>query len=186
MIVVSDTVPLRYLIFIDEVNILESLFTKILIPQAVFEDMQRPKTPQKVKDWMNSQPGWLEIRQADISLYTPQKRIGAGQREAFALALELNADAVLLDDNGARVEANRLKLTTIRTLDILERAARQELIDLPQAIAKLAQTNFRLPPQAMIDAMLDRYRLQKEIKSRRFEQLLAKVPDVEPAENDRF
>lgn len=101
MIIVSDTVPLRYLIYIDEVDILASLFTKLLIPQAVFADMQRPKTPQKVKDWLNQHPSWLEVRQADISLYTPQKRIGAGEREAFALAIELNADAVLLDDNGA-------------------------------------------------------------------------------------
>ena len=69
MIIVSDTVPLRYLIYIDEVDILESLFTKILIPQAVFDDMQRPKTPQKVKDWLNHCPSWLEIRQADTSLY---------------------------------------------------------------------------------------------------------------------
>jgi predicted nucleic acid-binding protein len=40
MIIVSDTVPLRYLVYIDEVDILETLFTKILIPQAVFDDMQ--------------------------------------------------------------------------------------------------------------------------------------------------
>ena len=182
MIIVSDTVPLRYLIYIDEVGILESLFTKILIPPAVFDDMQRPKTPQKVKDWLNHCPSWLEIRQADTSLYTPQKRIGAGEREAFALAIELNADAVLLDDNGARVEANRLKIMTIRTFDILERAAIKGLLDLPSAIAKLEQTNFRMPPKEVVDAMLDRNRLLKE----RFEQLLAKVPDVEPEESDKL
>ncbi|MDX2041928.1 MAG: hypothetical protein SF097_11795 [Acidobacteriota bacterium] len=85
MIIVSDTVPLRYLIYIDEVGILESLFAKIVIPQAVFDDMQRPKTPQKVKDWLQNHPDWLEVRQADTSLYTPEKRIGAGEREAFCV-----------------------------------------------------------------------------------------------------
>jgi len=164
MIIVSDTAPLRYLISIDEADILESLFAKILIPQAVFDEMQQPKTPQKVKDWLNNRPDWLEIRQADISLYIPQKRIGAGEREAFALAIELNADAVLLDDNGARVEANRLNITTIRTFDILERAARNGLLDLPAAIAKLAQTNFRMPPTEVVDAMLERDRLAPAIQ----------------------
>lgn len=166
MIIVSDTAPLRYLISIDEADVLESLFTKILIPQAVFDEMQQPKTPQKVKDWLNNHPSWLEVRQADISLYTPQKHIGAGEREAFALAIELNADAVLLDDNGARVEANRLNLTTIRTFDLLERAAIQGLLDLPVAIAKLEQTNFRMPPQDVIDAMLDRDKLRKQTQSK--------------------
>ena len=98
------------------------------------------------------------------------------------MAIELNADAVLLDDNGARVEANRLKIMTIRTFDILERAAIKGLLDLPSAIAKLEQTNFRMPPKEVVDAMLDRNRLLKE----RFEQLLAKVPDVEPEESDKL
>lgn len=70
MIIVSDTAPLRYLIDIDEADILESLFASILIPQAVFVEMQQPKTPQKVKDWLNNHPSWLEIRQANISLFT--------------------------------------------------------------------------------------------------------------------
>ena len=165
MIIVSDTAPLRYLINIDEANILERLFARILIPQAVFDEMQRSKTPQKVKDWLNNHPSWLEIRHADISLYTPQKRIGLGEREAFALAIELQADAVLLDDNGARVEANRLNLTIIRTIDLLERAAIKGLLDLPAAIAKLEQTNFRMPPKDVLDAMLDRDRLRKQAQS---------------------
>jgi predicted nucleic acid-binding protein len=70
----------------------------------------------------------------------------------------------MLDDNGARVEANRLKLTTIRTFDILERAAIQGLLDLPSAIAKLAQTNFRMPPKDIIDAMLDRDQVRKQMQ----------------------
>lgn len=89
-----------------------------------------------------------------------------GEREAFALAIELQADAVLLDDNGARVEANRLNITTIRTFDILERAAIQGLLDLPAAIAKLEQTNFRMPPQDVIAAMLDRDKLRKQTQTK--------------------
>ena len=59
MIIVSDTAPLRYLIDIGESDILERLFTRILIPQAVFDEMQRPQTPQNVKDWLNNPPlGW--------------------------------------------------------------------------------------------------------------------------------
>ena len=67
MIIVSDTTPLRYLIEIEKAHILESRFEKIVIPQAVFNDLQRPKTPQPVKEWIINHPAWLEVRQADLS-----------------------------------------------------------------------------------------------------------------------
>jgi len=161
MTIISDTTPLRYLIEIEKAYILESLFGRVIIPQAVFNDLQRPKTPQPVKEWIVNHPAWLEVRQADLSLYTPQKRIGAGECEAFALALELQADAVLLDDKGAMVEAKRLGLITIRTFDILERAAKENLLDLPETIEWIKRTSFRLPPAKIINEILGRDRLRK-------------------------
>src|SRR5215475_10867181 len=161
MTIISDTTPLRYLIEIEKAYILESLFGRVIIPQAVFNDLQRPKTPQPVKEWIVNHPAWLEVRQADLSLSTPQKRIGAGECEAFALALELKADAVLLDDKGAMVEAKRLGLITIRTFDILERAAKENLLDLPETIEWIKRTSFRLPPAKIINEILGRDRLRK-------------------------
>jgi predicted nucleic acid-binding protein len=161
MTIISDTTPLRYLIEIEKAYILESLFGRVIIPQAVFNDLQRPKTPQPVKEWIVNHPAWLEVRQADLSLYTPQKRIGAGECEAFALALELQADAVLLDDKGAMVEAKRLGLITIRTFDILERAAKENLLDLPETIEWIKRTSFRLPPAKIINEILERDQLRK-------------------------
>lgn len=156
MIVVSDTTPLRYLIEIEQVQILENLFGKIVIPEKVADELQRAKTPQKVKDWMLARPDWLEVRKADLTLFTPQKKIDDGEREAFALAIELNADAILLDDKNALPEARRLKLQTIALFTLLERAATRNLIDLPQTIDSIRQTSFRLPPEADIQAMLER------------------------------
>jgi len=132
MIVISDTTPLRYLIETDNAFVLKDLFSGIIIPTAVFNELQRSQTPQPVRDWMANRPAWLIVRQANLSIYTPQKRIGDGEHETFALALELNADAVLGDDKGALVEAKRLNLVTIRLFDLLERAAQQGLIDLSE------------------------------------------------------
>lgn len=162
MIIVSDTTPLRYLIEIEKAHILETLFGRVIIPQAVFDDLQRAETPQKVRDWVVNRPDWLELRQADQSLYTPQKKIGDGEREAFALVLELNADAVLLDDKGALVEAKRLSIRAIRTFAILESAAAKDLLDLPQTVDELRRTSFRFPPQKDVEAMLERDRARKE------------------------
>lgn len=165
MITVSDTTPLRYLIDVDEVHILETLFGQVIIPEKVAEELQRPKTPQKVKDWMQARPAWLEVRKADLSIFTPQKKINDGEREAFALALELQADTVLLDDFAALPEAKRLKLQTVALFTLLERAAARDLIDLPQAVDKMRKTTFRLPPEDEIQAMLERDRIRRESKS---------------------
>lgn len=164
MIIVSDTTPLRYLVEIDKAHILEKLFGRVIIPQAVYNDLQGTKTPQKVKDWVAHHPDWLDVREADASLYTPSKKIGDGEREAFALAIELKADAVLLDDKGALVEAKRLRLRAIRTFAILESAAAIDLLDLPQTVAEMRKTSFRFPPQKDVDAMLERDRKRKEAK----------------------
>ncbi len=162
MIIVSDTTPLRYLIEIEEIHILEKLFGEVIIPEKVAEELQRPKTPQQVKDWMQARPGWLHVRKADLSFFIPQKKIDEGEREAFALALELKADAVLLDDKDATTEAARHNILTIPTFTILERAAAGNLLDLPLTVDAMRRTSFRLPSEKDITAMLERDRLRKQ------------------------
>jgi predicted nucleic acid-binding protein len=165
MIVVSDTSPLRYIIEIDKAHILETIFGKIIIPEKVAEELQGSKTPQQVRDWMKTPPAWLEVQHADLSLFTPQRKIHDGEREVFALAIELKADAVLLDDKGALTEAKRLNLRVIRTFAIFENAATMVLLDLSQTVAAMRRTSFRFPPQKDVDAMLERDRQRKEQKS---------------------
>ncbi len=167
MIIIADTTPLRYLIEIEEVHILEELFGRVIVPQAVFDELQDLRTPQKVKVWVQSHPDWLELRPADISLFTPQRKIGAGEREALALAIAFNANAVLLDDNGAIQEARRLNLHAYRTFFILEQAAEKNFLDLPEAIRKMRQTGFYLPPEEAIQAMLERDRQRKEAEEKK-------------------
>jgi len=42
MIVIADSTPLHYLILIHQVDLLPQLFDRILIPPAVFEELQPP------------------------------------------------------------------------------------------------------------------------------------------------
>jgi predicted nucleic acid-binding protein len=156
MIIVSDTTPLRYLIEIEEIQIIERLFGRVIIPRKVSEELRGRRTPPTVKAWIQSPPAWLEIREADISLFVPLKPIHEGEREAIALALQLNADALLCDDRDAISEAERLSIPTVRLFNILERAAERDLLDLPEALDKMSRTTFYAPPYQIIDAMLER------------------------------
>jgi predicted nucleic acid-binding protein len=66
MIIVSDTSPINYLVLIGEIEILRKLAGQVIIPQAVYRELQDPHTPQQVKDWIDSGPAWIEVRQAKM------------------------------------------------------------------------------------------------------------------------
>lgn len=61
MIIVSDTAPLNYLVLIDQSHLLHDLYGCIAIAEAVRNEMQRADTPEKVRDFVNNPPGWLEV-----------------------------------------------------------------------------------------------------------------------------
>lgn len=143
MIVVSDTTPLRYLIEIEAIEILPGLFGQVAIPVAVSEELQHPKSPPKIKAWIQSPPAWLEIQPADISLFAPVIPLDRGETEAISLAIELGADAILIDERAGKSESARVGLLVLPTLTILEAAGARGLLDLPEAIDRLSKTSFR-------------------------------------------
>ena len=161
MIIISDTSPINYLILTGDIEILEKLFGRVVIPLAVFSELQHAKAPQPVKDWIVQAPAWLEVKQAAEALFTPSRKLGNGEREAIALAMELKADAVLIDDRDGTQEAREQSLIALGTVSVLERAAEKDLLDLPAAIDRLSQTSFRFPPVEIIEAMLERDRKRK-------------------------
>ncbi len=156
MIVIADTTPLNYLVLIDRTEILPQLYGRVLIPPAVWEEFQRPDTPEAVRAWIGQRPAWLEIRRAKSSPEPALGNLGAGEREAITLAEELHADRLILDDHAARRVATQRKLTVIGTLGVLAEAAECGLIDLSDAIARLQQTSFYVSPEVLAP-LLNRY-----------------------------
>ncbi len=92
MIVIADTTPLNYLVLIGRVEILPQLYGRVLIPLAVWEEFQRPETPQAVRAWIARPPAWLQIHPVERTSDPAIENLGAGECEAIALAEELHAD----------------------------------------------------------------------------------------------
>ena len=70
-----------------------------------------------------------------------------GEREAIALAEELQADQLLLDGADARREAARRNLPFIGTLGVLREAAHRELLDLRVVLVQLRRpVSLWIPP----------------------------------------
>ena len=155
MIVVADTSPLNYLILIDEIDLLPALFGKVLLPNAVFRELNHPKTAPKVLEWMANLPAWVEVRDVVSTADAALMRLDAGEREAILLALELGVSTVLIDELEGRQQAERFHLEVRGTLGILERGAKLGKINFRQALSRLEQTSFRISP-ALRKAFLQR------------------------------
>lgn len=143
MVIISDTSPIHYLAQIEELHLLPALFGRVIIPQKVFDEIQQPKTPDPVKAFAASLPAWVEVRSISSPVDDSLASLDQGEQEAITLALELEADALLIDEVLGREAARLHGLHIIGTLRVLYDAARFGLCDLEQAFAKLQQTNFR-------------------------------------------
>jgi len=155
MIVVADASPLRYLLLIEVADILPKLYGRVLTSPVVLEELSQSHTPEAVRQWAASRPGWLQLRTPLRPLAGLPVNLGAGERDAITLAEELRADALLIDDRAGRREAQRRLIPIQGTLSLIDLAGRHGLIDLPAAIARLRQTNFRVE-EYLYQLILDR------------------------------
>lgn len=144
MIVVADTTPINYLILIGEIHVLEQLYGRIILPAAVREELLHPRAPAAVRDWVASSPSWVEILSPKLILDFAPVKLDRGEREAIALALELAADQMIVDEMRGRREAENRGFTVIGTLGVLEEASHEGLLDLKSAVEQLRRTNFHI------------------------------------------
>ena len=122
MIVVSDTSAITSLIQIGEETILHRLFSRVIIPPAVRDELLQ---------FHQTLPGFLEIvepaqKKRVIELL---EELDAGESEAIALAEETGPDYLLIDDLAARTVAIAKGLPVIGLLGVLVKAKRSRAID---------------------------------------------------------
>ncbi len=143
MIVVADTSPLNYLIRLGLVDGLHRLYDRVLVPQAVLMEMRHPGAPQAVRAWAQSPPAWLEMIEVERLDRTLASGLGNGEREAISLALTLDADILLIDEQLGRKEATARRLRPVGTLAIVLEAALLGEADLSASLASLERLGFR-------------------------------------------
>jgi len=156
-VVVADTSPLRYLLQIDQIELLPRLFEKILIPSVVCDELKHPSAPEVVRNWMNMRPGWLEVSVVSSGEDPSLAALDEGEKSAIALGLSLRADLILIDDSRGAAVARDKGFEVTGTLGILDLAARRGMIDLADALARLRTTNFRRREE-LFDALLKQHK----------------------------
>jgi hypothetical protein len=78
-LVVADSSPLNYLVWIEQVEILPALFERIFVPEVVQNELRHSEAPESVRRWIAAPPSWLEIvpeehESGEPGLVTPGRR----------------------------------------------------------------------------------------------------------------
>ena len=159
MIVVSDSSPLIALARINRLDLLHSLYERILIPTEVHHEVTVAG---------HHLPGGREVRVADWvevverrssggqSLEQACEGLGRGERGSILLAKALSADLVLLDEWKARRAARSAGLSVVGCLGVLEVGARKGIVsDLRSAYRDLLREGIRFDIR-LLQESLDR------------------------------
>jgi predicted nucleic acid-binding protein len=127
-VVVADTSPIRALAYLKHLALLERLFGTVFVPPAVERELHHPRdggSPVDISPFpflrvaLPLDVGRVEELQADLD---------PGEAEAIALALQLNAGLLLVDERKARLFAQRAGIPFVGVLGILLRAKQQNLV----------------------------------------------------------
>jgi len=143
--VVSNSTPLTALSRIRRLHLLRELFSEVTIPAAVYDEVViagdgRAGGPEVE----NAQ--WIihhQVKNKDLVAFL-RISLDAGEAEAIALAKEINADLVLLDDNDGRNIAGSVGINFTGTIGILLRYYRGRSTDFKVALDELLAQGFRL------------------------------------------
>jgi predicted nucleic acid-binding protein len=129
MMVVSNTSPIVNLAVVGQLDLLRQLYGKVVIPQSVYHEIAVIGAGQPGATEVSTFE-WIETRQVtDRPLLAALRlELDEGEAEAIALAVELQAGLLLLDERKGRVVASQLGLRFIGLLGVLVEAKHKGLI----------------------------------------------------------
>jgi predicted nucleic acid-binding protein len=128
-LIICNTTPLLYLYQLDLLSILHDICDRIIVPQAVVEEL-RVGGKQGIEVPNVLLFDWIEIRSPLSNSARPLiQDLGDGETEVLLLALENPGSLVILDDNHARTYAQLNKIPVIGTCGILLKAKSEGYIN---------------------------------------------------------
>jgi predicted nucleic acid-binding protein len=154
MKVVANTTPIISLASINRLELLEKLFGKVIIAEAVYHEIKAKK--HYGYDAVDST--FIEVQPIKGVLYRDflLQELDLGEAETIILAKEINADIVIIDENLGYKIANNAGLTVVRTLSILLKAKEKGHIQALKPLLDEMLNKGRWYSKAVYDAVLTR------------------------------
>lgn len=157
MLVVSNTSPISNLAIIGRLYLLRSQFREIWIPGAVQSELDQLGHPAALKEIQQAiQDGWIKplaLREDKVARLLAAA-LDPGEAEAIALALEMSADRILLDERDGRSAAERAGLGVTGVLGVLLRAKEDGQIQLIKPEVEALRTRARFFLSARMQEMV--------------------------------
>lgn len=123
-IVVSDSTPLIHLARIGELEILRRIFRRVLIPVAVEKEIIEQGIDHADAESIRSAIGkWIDrgepVSPEKVGAIARSARLHAGEIESIALALDVGAAALIMDEQLGVMYARSRGLRVFRTASVL-------------------------------------------------------------------
>lgn len=122
MIVVSDTTPLISFLKIGRLDLLENLFGKVLIPQAVFDELTNDERFQLEAEQIK-RARFIIVKPVNspesVSVLKRATGLDQGESEAIILTDELQSDLLLMDEAKGRNVSAKMGIKIMGTIGIL-------------------------------------------------------------------
>lgn len=136
--VISNTTPIISLLKVKKLELLKELYTELIIPEAVFDEIEKGNRKNYYQDLRKID--WIRIvKIANSDSVDYFFDLDKGEAEVLILAHEQNADLVIIDELAGRNYAKRLELNLTGTIGILLKAKEKKLISSIKSILKELQ-----------------------------------------------
>jgi predicted nucleic acid-binding protein len=147
--VISNTSPLQYLYQLGHLELLPRFYQQVTIPPAVGQELAAGRALGVPLPVLEQVP-WVQVHApVAVQVWQVVSSLGAGEREALALALATPNARLLLDDGRARRFGQLLGVRLTGTVGVLARAKREGLVPrLAPLLDRLDALGFRLSAQA--------------------------------------
>jgi uncharacterized protein len=149
MNVISNTTPFISLASIGKLNLLKEIYKKIIIPEAVIEEIEQGGeiyvSNLRLSDWVHIIPN---INGIDDNLLF---QLDYGERQVIINAIKMENSIVLIDDKIARNIAEYLGIKVKGTLGVLVEAKKRLLIPSFKNDAEKMKSNGIRFSQRLID-----------------------------------
>ena len=156
MSAISDTSPLNYLVRLGYSEVLQVIYGKVWVPEAVLSELSDPRSPPEVRTWIANAPRWLQRIRIDSLDVTLPANLGAGEREAISLSQQYPSSLLIIDDRDGRLAALERNIDIAGTMAILSEAALRGLFDFQETMARLKGLGFRVSAEHE-STILDRH-----------------------------
>jgi predicted nucleic acid-binding protein len=126
---IVNSTPIISLSVLGKLDLLKSVFTEVIVPKAVFDEVFA-KGSDKIGSKELASTTWIKVMETTniLSKSSIMLELDEGEAEVITLAKEKSIDTVVIDEFAGRQYASLLGLNVIGTLGILLASKNKGLI----------------------------------------------------------